>query len=122
MNNIDPELLKRLDALARKFGAGAGDAWQILIRQAYVDACSWLPWLLLWAVTCVAMHGLFTTCRAKMENDRGDDDGVWGIGAALCIIAFVCGAIGIIDCVSSMMVILLNPQGYVLREILSYLR
>ena len=42
MEHIDPELLKRMDALAAKMGVTAQYLWAVLIRQAYVEGLTGL--------------------------------------------------------------------------------
>lgn len=37
MGTIDPELLKRLDAIAAKLGVTAQYLWSVLIRQGHID-------------------------------------------------------------------------------------
>lgn len=117
--NIDPELLKRLDQLIEKLGLKAGQGWDLLVRQAYIDAFSWLPFLILWIVVTVVLLKVSRLCVVK-ANDDGEE--LWWIARVVCLLAAVGSAAGVCTCSSEMIRILLNPQGYALRTLLWTIR
>jgi hypothetical protein len=119
VKEIDPELLKRLDAIAAKLGVGAGEAWRIFIHQAYVEAWTWLPFVILWTVVTVMLLKVAAICR-RYQKDQNED--LYGLGAVVCYLACVGSSAGIATCISSMVLILANPEAYALREILYRLR
>jgi hypothetical protein len=116
MDKIDPELLKRLDALTAKLGVGAGEAWRILIKGAYVEATSWIPFLLLWVFVMGFGLYLLRLCRGIVDSEP-KFWGYVGAGAMLCI-----GLSGIAGCVSPILTLLLNPEGHALNTVLWSLR
>lgn len=118
MNQIDPQILSRLDALAAKLGVGAGQAWQILLRQAKVEAASELFFLVIWAVSAFIFYRCCMVCVEKYKEEEGD----WFMGIGLSIAAGVGSMIGVAACLSYIFGVLVNPEGYALGTILSALR
>lgn len=116
MNQIDPELLKRLDALTDKLGVGAHQAWQIFIRQAHIEALSWVPWLILWIVAIF----VFVWGSKKLDvkaAESSEPDG-WRVAQALMYAGVLLGACICMNCIVNVFLIELNPQAYALKEIL----
>lgn len=125
MEQIDPELLKRLDAIAAKMGVGAGEAWRIFIHQAYIEAWSWVPFILAWVMCCgVALYGAsaFRKAGAKRMADGYSDCNDYTCSAWACRGVAVIFFVAVMSCVSSMMMLALNPEAYALRELLFRLK
>jgi hypothetical protein len=110
------EVLKRLDALAQKFGATGEHLWTILVRQAYVEAAEDLcaAFTLFGAVAILLW--LTRKCLKKSEDDRWNDV-EWNFAAALCAIAaMICFLVGIANLYETLTP-LLNPEFFALHEI-----
>lgn len=123
MDKIDPELLKRLDALTEKLGMGAGEAWRIFVHQAYVEALSWLPYLALWVLVAIVLFRFSTFCKIEATKDEDYADGAnWIVGRGALLVAAMLSLLGVAACLSSMFEILGNPEAYALKEIFARLK
>lgn len=118
MDKIDPELLKRLDALTEKLGMGAGEAWRIFVHQAYVEALSWLPYLALWVLVAIVLFRFSTFCKIEATKDGAN----WIVGRGALLVAAMLSLLGVAACLSSMFEILGNPEAYALKEIFARLK
>jgi len=114
MNNIDPEIFKRLDALAAKLGVTAERLWAVLVKQAGVELFVVLLSSLLlgaMAVVCFRLTGWFM----RKAEDRGDG---YGIAAVLSGIACLILVIVTIAFLCEAPTLVMNPEYWALREIL----
>jgi hypothetical protein len=113
---VDPELLKRLDALMAKFGVVGGEAWKALVRQSYADAFSWLPFLILWCAAATAGVFILRWCFRKIRSDYTEEG--WYVAIGLTMLSLVGSGAGIASSVSGMIQILVSPEGHAIRDLL----
>jgi hypothetical protein len=116
MNKINPEVLKRLDALMARFGVAAGEAWRALLLQSYADAISWLPFLFVWLGALVAAWFCLRWSIGRVRTQSASD--CWEFAVACSGLAMVGFGAGIAACISSMLQILISPEGHALRDLL----
>jgi hypothetical protein len=135
---MNPEMQKKLfeylDAIAAKLNVTSQVLWNVLVRQARVDAIQYG----LWAITLIIatfvlkrfvypilekQHSARAQVIAAKAKEHGycfDDNGWTGAMVASWIlgVAFVLGAIA---CVYAMLTPLLNPQYQALQDLFSLL-
>jgi hypothetical protein len=115
---MNPELLSRLDALAAKLGVASGQLWEILIRQARLDAINDIVWGL---VQVAAIWFLVRLGYRKIKADpHGWDDWIMAyiLGGLACFMMSVFAVINL----SGAPIQLINPQYWAFRQITGALK
>jgi hypothetical protein len=82
---VKDEILKRLDALSEKLGQTGGHLWEVLVRQAYIDAWSALVFALLIAAFLVS----FLVAGVKLVRAGSkdyDDEWKFAVGIVLILV------------------------------------
>ena len=102
------EVMSRLDAVAAKFGVAAGQVWEILVRQAYIEG--WMRLVLALAfsiVVLVAVVALHKTKRELLECD-------WQVAVTLVSVVL---SVATTILVYRGCLFVWNPEYYAWREI-----
>ena len=105
------EILKRLDALSAKLGVAAGHLWEILVRQARVDAFeNVLLCILSLCGVCVFVRLASWVLKKADEEWAAFAFGCACVGAVACSIASLVGF-------CSLWTPLLNPEYFAFQKI-----
>lgn len=121
MDHIDPELLKRLDALAAKLGVAAQYLWSVLLRQAQVEAWKDIVEGSIWAVVAI-VSGIMLVTTIRRESKKDGYDGWMPEPIILAIAATIFLLVGIVvaGCLlDSAIDPLFNPGYWALHHILN---
>ncbi len=110
---MDPEILKRLDALAEKLGATGAHLWDAAVR--YQVGCAWGA--IIGAVVSVAvLSGYVRWIMASKDRRYEVADGHVGYGMVLLTLAIA----AFIACVNAVCVVptFISPEGAALKSLL----
>ena len=113
MDELQKQILNRIDTLAAKLGTTADHLWTILVRQAKVEAITDIVWILLVTAATVL---LYMGYRKVLERDSYDDDHWW---LGLIFLSFADG-VGIVFAIFALLqlpTVLFNPQYWALTQI-----
>jgi hypothetical protein len=109
------ELLARLDALAAKLGVAAGQLWEIMVRQVYVEVVRNGFLVVLSVGVFVWTIYFFTAFRKKLYGDALEvSTSLTVIFAVLAVVVFSMSAYGIAGR-------LINPEFYALDTLMKSL-
>ncbi len=106
---MQQEILQRLDAVALKMGVAAEHLWEVLVRQAYLQ---WIP------VGLLLVFLLPITTFLIVFREEFDDDASIGPMIFLTIIA-VALSIALLLMASTAISATLNPEYWALNKLLS---
>src|ERR1017187_7037314 len=113
MKEISEELLKRLDVLAQKMGTTIDHLWQVLVRQAYIEAYLAIFWIIISAVI------ITVSCRYILKSVEMDEEDP--ISAGRVTISITLGVLAVIlfivACCNVFSIgYLFNPEYYALGQ------
>ena len=115
-DQMQKELLARLDALAQKFGATGEHLWKILVRQALVEVITDLACAAVFFAVGIILYKLarFFTRKAKEDKWNDVEYVVGSIGSymvmALCFISTIAY-------IAHSITPLINPEYFALQQI-----
>ncbi len=111
---VDPEILKRLDALATKLGVTADHLWGVLVRQARVEFIVDAGLCLLWITVC------FLTGWGLVKLYRSEDDDKDFLVAAVWLLGgfFLIGGLASLYYASELPGLIMNPEFWALKQVL----
>lgn len=107
------EVLKRLDALAAKLGVASAHLWEVLTRQARIEAIEDVFWALMWLTISVFLG--FVSKILFFKKEQPDAGLVVAIVSLVCFVA-ACG------CISNTPGMFFNPEYWALKQILDTLK
>lgn len=115
-----------LDNLAKKFNVPVEKLFEILHKQAKVELLNNCLELIVWLVICTSVYIIIKKeiKKKKMDEyyDMFEDDGVWGVCKIIYIIlGGLIGFTGTIISTQSVIQIFLNPNYYIMEQILKML-
>ncbi len=118
MQEIPQQVSEVLDVLADRFGTTAAHLWEVLVRQAYVEAVTML--LIIGALWFASVVSIFVASRLTKSPTWIDEDlAVPGAIAFSVSAAFlVAGAAIFLAEISSIVTGFVNPEYFALQEIL----
>jgi hypothetical protein len=120
MNELNKELLERLDVLAVKMGVGAEHLWGALIRQGMFEGCYAVAIMLVCVAYCLSVKKISIPLskRSDAAKDNTADEALYGalsvasvLLVAVAIIAFFVNAHNAYS--------LFNPEFYALKQLVS---
>lgn len=117
MEKISDELLKRLDLLAQKLGVTIEHLWQVLVRQAYIEAYFAIFWVILSVVlVTVACRYIVKTIDIAVKNNY--DERLSG----RIVMSFVLGILALTSLMAALTQCsdfgyLFNPEFYALDQV-----
>ncbi len=117
MEKISEELLKRLDLLAQKLGVTIEHLWQVLVRQAYVEAY--------FAIFSIISSVVLVTvaCRYIVKTiDIAVEDNYDKRLSGRIVLSFVLGILAVICLLTALfqysnLGYLFNPEFYALEQV-----
>ena len=131
---MNEEVLKRLDALASKLNTTGAHLWEVLVKQARIEAIEWVCWALFWfALTYLSYKGgmyVYKRCEEPsiaVKADKVFDLPEWrGRGSVeifvgLFIVALVALVFGV-ACLSGLPGMFLNPEYWALKKVMESLK
>ncbi|AUN06641.1 hypothetical protein [Clostridium botulinum] len=115
-----------LDNLAKKFNVPVEKLFEILHKQAKVELLNNCLELIVWLVICTSIYIIIKKeiKKAKEEEyyDMFTDEGAWGVCKIIYIIlGSVIGFAGVIISTQNIIQIFLNPNYYIMEQILKML-
>lgn len=112
------EVLTRLDALAAKLNTTGGHLWQVLVRQAQVEAVKDLLTALLCTVAAyLVIRLILRMYKADPGADQFHTVGVTMLGTMAVILLTVVGVVSLLHVPTE----LLNPEYWALHTVLNAL-
>lgn len=99
---MDPEIVKRLDALGEKLGATGQYLWDALVRGCFAAGIVWGIALVVLSVVLGYVNVLF---RRKLSSEKGSpDEEVFLVGfvisALACVVCFLGGMHHLVDAIA----------------------
>ena len=128
LDALPQELLERLDALSQKVGVGIEHMWEVLVRQAYVDAVTssllFLGCLLLWGAVYAkraAIDKWVQDGAIEYKHISNSYPRLFPVGIALAALG-VATLLLFIWAANAVPVALLNPEYHALEKIMDMVK
>jgi hypothetical protein len=117
MNELNQEILNRLDLLAEKLGVTVEMLWKVCVKQAYIDGYYSIFWIV-FGLFIIAIT-FYTGKKVWEKVDEGD--GYWKTDKKVAVVViFLCmnifSVVSIVDGINGTKKII-NPEYYAFREI-----
>ena len=120
MEQLAPELLSRLDALALKLGTTVEYLWAVLVKQTYFYPIQWLIAALVLLVCGSYVRKLVGKGLGEAKKERGykcDLDG-WYVAYYFGCVVLGAGVLLLGIALYTTVVVMVNPEYYALTELL----
>lgn len=117
MEKISEELLERLDLLAQKLGVTIDHLWRVLVRQAYIEVCYAIFWIILATfLTVLARYYIGKSIDTFKESSKCPGGRII-TSIVLGFVAFIFLLTAMIQCID--IGYLFNPEYYALEQMKS---
>ena len=110
------QLMSMLEALAQTLGTTTELLWDVLVKQAVVEAQIWVIWGVVWVVVWGIMA---LSSAATALIGRKQEWELWGCWFTLTVFAVFMGSVCVIECYSGYLTVSQNPEFWALNEILN---
>jgi H+/Cl- antiporter ClcA len=117
---LQKEVFSRLDALADKLGVVSGHLWEVLVRQAYVEAISSCVFFVLAVIAIFGIYRYGVLTFAKIKSNEWDDFAIVPFTVIGVLVGLFSG-IAIVTCVGTIITGFANPEYAALNSVLKAL-